>query len=66
MEEYAAQQSAEAQFVRDVDKLDMALQALVYSSQAGTEEFVASALRSARDPMVQRLIQEIEARLRTR
>lgn len=66
VEEYAAQQSAEAQFVRDLDKLDMALQALVYAPQAHTDEFVASALRSVRDPVVQRLIQQVEARLQSR
>ena len=61
--EYAAQQTSEARFVRDLDKLDMALQAVVYAPQAHTREFVESALKSARHPQVRALIAEAMDRL---
>ncbi len=61
--EYAAQQTPESRFVRDLDKLDMALQAIVYSSQAHTREFVESAWKGAHNPMVRALIAEAMARL---
>ncbi len=60
--EYADQSSPEARFVRDLDKLDMALQALVYADRADTLEFVESALRSAHSPEVRALISEVRAR----
>ena len=44
-EEYEANETNEAQFVHDCDKLDMALQALRYAREQGvdTSEFIASA-----------------------
>ena len=41
--EYEENQTAEAQFVHVLDKLDMALQAILYQHQADTEEFILSA-----------------------
>ena len=61
--EYTARATPEAQFVRDLDKLDMALQALVYADQADTREFVESALQSARSPQIRALISQVMARL---
>lgn len=43
--EYMLNQSPEAQFVHQMDKIDMAIQALVYEGQADTNEFVDSAHR---------------------
>jgi putative hydrolase of HD superfamily len=63
---YAAQTTPEARFVRDLDKLDMALQALVYADRAETLEFVDSALKSTRSPEIRALIIEVRARLSTR
>jgi putative hydrolase of HD superfamily len=61
--EYTAQQSSESRFVRDLDKLDMALQALVYGQSVDTREFIDSALRSAQTDQVRGLIAAIHARL---
>jgi len=61
--EYTNQASPEARFVRDLDKLDMALQALVYRQVADTQEFVDSALRSVRTPQIRALIAAIQDRV---
>lgn len=61
--DYAEQSSPEARFVRDVDKLEMALQALLYANEADTREFVTSAARSAQTPLVKALIDEVSVRL---
>ncbi len=62
--DYAESHSPEARFVRDLDKLDMALQALLYGhTGADTSEFVASAARAAKAPRVRALIAEIDARM---
>jgi len=61
--EYADQSTPEARFVRDLDKLDMALQALVYRGTADTREFVASARKSATHPVVRVLIAAVVKRL---
>jgi len=64
--DYAEHQSPEARFVRDLDKLDMALQALLYAhAGADTAELVASAASSAQDPTVRALIAEVDARMST-
>ena len=62
-QDYVEQRSPEARFVRAVDKLDMALQALLYAGSADTREFVASAAGGAQDPVVKALIEEVWARL---
>jgi len=51
-EEYEAQQTPEARFVRQIDRLEMALQATVYASQghAGLAEFLVTARRDVEDP----------------
>ena len=61
--EYAQQASAEARFVRDLDKLDMALQALVYAADASTVEFVESALAAVHSPAIRALVEEAAVRL---
>jgi len=62
--DYAEQASPEARFVRDLDKLDMALQALLYAQDGhDTAQFVASAFRSAQTPRVKALIDEVQRRL---
>ena len=50
--EYAAGESPEAQFVKECDALDMALQALHYQQKHGTDptEFIASAKAKIRSP----------------
>ena len=42
-QEYEQNETLEAQFVHMLDKLDMALQAQVYSKEADTQEFIDSA-----------------------
>lgn len=55
-EEYEAQGSVEARFVRACDKLDMALQAARYSEQGlDLQEFVDSALAELDDPLMRAL-----------
>jgi putative hydrolase of HD superfamily len=51
-QEYEDNLSAEAQFVHDCDKLDMALQALRYAREQGvdTSEFIQSARRKIQHP----------------
>jgi len=51
-EEYEAQQTPEARFVRQIDRLEMALQATVYASQghAGLAEILVTARRDVEDP----------------
>ena len=63
IEEYVASSTPEARFVRDLDKLDMALQALVYAERADTREFVDSALQAAHSPQIRALIGQVMARL---
>lgn len=64
-EEYEAQQTPEARFVRQVDRLEMALQAAVYEAQghADLTEFLESARRDVDDPALTPLLDEL-ARLR--
>ena len=61
--EYMAQDTPEARFVRELDKLDMALQALIYAPHSNTREFVESARRSVRSDAVATLIDGVLARL---
>ena len=58
-EEYAAGKTAEAKFVKQIDKLDMALQAMIYRNEQGvdTSEFIESARKKIHDSNLQELIQ---------
>jgi putative hydrolase of HD superfamily len=57
---YEAQEDAEARFVRQLDRLDMALQAVVYAREGvdGMSEFVASAARVVSHPRLVPLLEE--------
>ena len=61
--DYEAQQNPEAQFVRELDRLDMAIQALHYASGHGTHdhwrEFFDSAQSYIQDPVLTPLIKEV-------
>lgn len=61
-EEYEAGVSAEARFVRQLDKLEMALQAVVYEGETGLDlsEFLDSASRRFSEPRFQEILQQIE------
>ena len=58
-EEYAAGETAEAKFVKQIDKLDMALQAMIYRTEQGidTSEFIESARKKIHDSQLIELIQ---------
>jgi putative hydrolase of HD superfamily len=61
LRDYEDGSSPEGRIVRDVDKLEMALQALLYRDELGTsgvEEFVSSALSEIRDPEIRSLVEE--------
>jgi putative hydrolase of HD superfamily len=63
-EAYEAQADPEARFVRELDRLDMALQALVYAGDgARTAEFVASAERVVAHPALVPLLAAIRAEI---
>ena len=58
-EEYEAGKTAEAKFVKQIDKLDMSLQAMIYRTEQGvdTSEFIESARKKIHDSHLQELIQ---------
>jgi putative hydrolase of HD superfamily len=60
-DEYEAQTTGEAKFVKAVDRLEMALQAAVYEHQLGSDlsEFFTSASRYLEDPAFQDLFDEV-------
>ena len=64
-EAYEAQADAEATFVKQLDRLDMALQALAYARHgySGMDEFIASAQQSITHPSLQRVLNETAALL---
>jgi putative hydrolases of HD superfamily len=64
-EAYEAQADAEARFVRELDRLDMALQALAYHQRgaAGMLEFVDSAAEVVRHPALRPSLDEVRARM---
>jgi putative hydrolase of HD superfamily len=64
-EAYESQRDPEARFVRELDRLDMALQALAYHEAGGEGllEFVESADRVVRDPVLRPWIDQIRARM---
>jgi putative hydrolase of HD superfamily len=63
-EAYEAQADPESRFVRELDRLDMALQALAHheAGWSGMAEFVASAAGSIQDPVLRAWIAAIQAR----
>lgn len=61
-EAYERQADPEARFVRQLDRLDMALQAVAYAREAPTEEFLASAERFVDDPRLVPLMRQLRAR----
>ncbi len=63
-EEYALNESPEANFVHACDKLDMALQAIHYAAELGvnTAEFIASARAAIDDPRLIKVIDDAEQR----
>lgn len=62
-EEFEAGESAEARFVREVDRLEMGLQAGIYEHQGllRPEEFLESADRAVADPRLRALLDELRA-----
>jgi putative hydrolase of HD superfamily len=60
-EEYEAGQSAEARFVHQLDRLEMACQAAVYQTQGyqGMEEFFASAEAAIEDPVLRGILADL-------
>lgn len=61
-QEYEAGASPEARFVKQIDRLDMALQAVLYE-QAGlihADEFLASAAAAITDPDLQAVLRELD------
>lgn len=62
---YEAQDDPEARFVRQLDRLDMALQAVAYqaSTPADLTEFLSSAAGVVRDPALVPLLDALRARL---
>jgi len=62
---YERQVDREARFVRELDRLDMALQALAYheAGAAGMHEFLESADAVVRDPALRPWIEGIRARM---
>jgi putative hydrolase of HD superfamily len=62
LRDYEEGSSEEGRIVREVDKLEMALQALLYRDELGTsgvEEFVSSALSEIKDPEIRSLVEEV-------
>lgn len=62
-EEYERQASPEARFVRQIDRLEMALQASVYEKQgfSGLGDFFISAQRAISDPQLVAFMEELSA-----
>jgi putative hydrolase of HD superfamily len=61
-EEYEQQRSPEARFVRQIDRLEMALQASVYEQQglADLSEFFDSVREFLSEPQLQTILEELE------
>jgi len=62
-EEYESQQTPEARFVKQIDRLEMAFQASVYESQHWDDmsEFFQSAQQALSDPLLQDIFQELQS-----
>lgn len=63
---YEAQADAESRFVRQLDRLDMAIQAVAYAPRtpASLDDFLASAATAIHDPRLVRLVEALASRLR--
>lgn len=61
-QEFESQESPEARFVRQIDRLEMAFQASVYEHQgfAPVNDFFASARRSVTQPELKEMLDELE------
>jgi putative hydrolase of HD superfamily len=64
-EDYERQADPEARFVKQLDRLDMAIQAVIYAGDADTREFVESAARVVDHPALMPLMAEIRGRFAT-
>lgn len=64
-EEYEAQETPEARFVRELDRLDMAIQAVVYAEDGHPDlaEFLDSAEKVINDPSLLLLLEQLRQRL---
>ena len=64
--EYIDHQTPESEFVHQIDKLDMAIQALQYFRQTGidTTEFITSAAQGISLPSIRKILQEITHEMR--
>jgi putative hydrolase of HD superfamily len=62
-QEYEAGASPEARFVRQIDRLDMALQAVLYerAGDVNADEFLASAAATISDADLQTVLRELDA-----
>ena len=62
VEEYQAQETPEARFVHQVDRLDMAFQALRYARETGadTSEFIQSARTAIQHPALLEALDALE------
>jgi putative hydrolase of HD superfamily len=67
-EAYEAQGDPEARFVRQLDRLDMAIQAVAYGARHGLDlaEFVASAAAVVTHPALRPILDELVSRAATR
>lgn len=61
--DYEAQADDEARYIRELDRLDMAVQALAYAPQAEVQEFVDSAAKVVTHPTLTPILAEIQTRL---
>jgi putative hydrolase of HD superfamily len=63
-ESYAQQSDEEARFVRQLDRLDMALQAVSYAQEGhDVREFMESALRHIEHPMLLEIMEALSVEL---
>jgi putative hydrolase of HD superfamily len=60
--DYEAQVDAESRFVRELDRLDMAIQAVAYADGVDRTEFLDSAARVIQHPVLMRVLGELRAR----
>lgn len=60
--EFVEQKTSEAKFVKQIDKLEMALQAMIYSKQgySGMDEFFKNAEKHMKDPELVRTLKTAE------
>ena len=61
-QEYEQGESPEARFVKQIDRLEMAFQAIIYQRQGfgDLSEFIASAEQVVKDPVLQNLLDELK------